>query len=75
VNNLFALFGMSIRIEKVTISRYKLKTFLCRSGGFGLYFYNKNSNSFQVIQDNDGLVSEASLSRSKNLLRLCNEFA
>jgi hypothetical protein len=62
-------FDKEGRVEKIVINRFKLERFLSDDGGFGLYFYDKSSNIFKIIQERNGLVREASTEEIKKYVK------
>lgn len=62
-------FDKDGNIEKVTINRFKFERFLSNDGGFYLYFYDKRSNIFKIVQEKNGLVTEASSEQIKKFIK------
>jgi hypothetical protein len=62
-------FDAEGRVSKIDINRYKLERFLYNDGGFFLYFYDKNSNIFKIVQDQNGLIQEASTEQIKKFVK------
>lgn len=54
---------------KVIINMYKLQRFLSDVGGFYLYFYDKSSNLFKLVQCKDGFIEESSLQQVKSFIK------
>jgi hypothetical protein len=53
----------------VTINRTRLINFLYNTGGFSLYYYDKNSTIFRVVQCKEGFVEEVSTEHMKKFLK------
>lgn len=54
---------------KISIVRTKFERFLIEEGGFALYYYDKNSNLFRLIREEDGLIEEASTEQMKKFIK------
>jgi hypothetical protein len=54
---------------KVTINRTRLLNFLHHTGGFYLYYYDKTSTIFRIVQCRDGFVEEVSTEHMKKFLK------
>jgi hypothetical protein len=53
----------------ISIVRYKLVNFLAENGGFGIYYYDKNSTIYKLIQIVDGFVEEVSTEQIKKFVQ------
>jgi hypothetical protein len=54
---------------KISINRTRLISFLYNTGGFSLYYYDKNSTIFRVVRCRNGLVEEVSTEHIKKFLK------
>jgi hypothetical protein len=54
---------------KITINRRKLEQFLSKRGGFHLYFYDKNSTIYRLVQVQDMFVEEVSTEQVKKFIK------
>lgn len=54
---------------KITINRRKLEQFLSKKGGFYLYFYDKSSTIYRLVQVKDMFVEEASPEQIKKFIK------
>jgi hypothetical protein len=54
--------------KKIHINRTRFIQFLRLSGGFGLYFYDKNSTIYRIVRMVDGFVEEASTEQMKKFI-------
>lgn len=54
---------------KISINRTRLINFLYHTGGFSLYYYDKNSTIFRVVKCKDGFVEEVSSEHIKKFLK------
>lgn len=54
---------------KISIVRTKFVNFIQSEGGFALYYYDKNSNLFRIIREEDGLIEEASPEQMKKFVQ------
>lgn len=61
-----------VRVTKtkktITILRHKLVEFLYNNG-FHLFFYDKNSSNYRIVQQADGLVQDASFETIKKFIK------
>lgn len=75
VSNLLGLWGSNICTfwdistkRQPVINRGRLIEFLHVHGGFALYYYDKNSTIFRVVQCKDGFLQEASTEYMKKFI-------
>lgn len=54
--------------KKIDINRNRFINFLNQTGGFGLYFYDKNSTIHRIVRISDGFVEEASTEQMKKFI-------
>lgn len=54
--------------KKIVINKTRFIDFLHTVGGFGLYFYDKNSTIFRIVRVRDGLAEESSTEQMKKFL-------
>ncbi len=53
---------------KLSINRSRLIDFLYYNGGFSLYYYDKSSTIYRIVQERDGFIEEVSTEHIKKFL-------